>query len=80
MGISSAARGLGLAREWIEGVGDEDVDMRESHGLGTRGLSDSDSPNILGVQVCVSSSVDRVYAAAWFVRSVRIRGIIVVCW
>lgn len=34
---------LGLA------AGDEDtgVEMRESQGLGTRGLSDSDSPNII---------------------------------
>ena len=29
-----------------DGFGEGGREMRESHGLGTRGLSDSDSPNI----------------------------------
>ena len=46
--MSSRAKGLGVCgRLLVEGMGDGDEeDMSESQGLGTRGLSDSDSPNM----------------------------------
>lgn len=45
--MSSAARGLGTLSGRVAGDEEGGVDIKESQGLGTRGLSDSDSPNIL---------------------------------
>lgn len=43
--LTSSASGTSLGMAWVSG-GEEGAEVSESHGLGTRGLSESDSPNI----------------------------------